>query len=396
MLRKTLIERKKGKTMLYRLLLVFILFNTSNVYALENSQKKSANYSSYWQHSIIGSLCTDLLHICQAHSTDDTSLVRHSFLVNAIFGIPSIAKKTLDHVKNYQQSNDEGFVAGTPVSTPKGLVLIEHIKKNDTIFCHSLKDGTITYCTVGQVKKSSTQQTTKLTLEDGTVMEAASKHKIYSTLAVGWRCIEALHYFLSDQAHKQCHPSTLVNKNTPNALIQTPYQKFIHGEKSHQEKVVYNLYVRKHHNYLVTKHRIPAHNFIPALAAAWTWFVAHFEVALTVYIGPFLWKVYTDKQLRRQAGQFIVHEIVNTLANKLTNKEARQRASDWGWQEDKNPPKSVIRHTKKHNNPPVFKDPARNRWISPDQDNHGGGVWKEFDRGGRVGTLDENLTPIRD
>jgi hypothetical protein len=46
---------------------------------------------------------------------------------------------------------------------------------------------------------------------------------------------------------------------------------------------------------------------------------------------------------------------------------------------------------------PVFQQPGGNRYITPDIDGHGGGVWKMFDNNGRrIGTYDINLSRIGD
>jgi hypothetical protein len=67
----------------------------------------------------------------------------------------------------------------------------------------------------------------------------------------------------------------------------------------------------------------------------------------------------------------------------LTNKEARRIAEKWGYIEGK--PDFDTRGKI------AFRHPKQNTWISPDQDGHKGGVWKEFNnRGKRLSTLDKD------
>lgn len=74
----------------------------------------------------------------------------------------------------------------------------------------------------------------------------------------------------------------------------------------------------------------------------------------------------------------------------MTNKEARAKAKEAGYIEDKNPP------IKSHGEI-VFKDPKGRRWISADNAGHSGGVWKEFDsKFKRTGTLDKDFKKIKD
>ena len=71
----------------------------------------------------------------------------------------------------------------------------------------------------------------------------------------------------------------------------------------------------------------------------------------------------------------------------LTNNEAREKAKEWGFQEDRNPPFNS--HGR-----PAFK--KGQRWITPDRDGHNGGEWKEFLGKNRIGTLDKHGNKIKD
>jgi hypothetical protein len=68
----------------------------------------------------------------------------------------------------------------------------------------------------------------------------------------------------------------------------------------------------------------------------------------------------------------------------LTNQEARAKAKELGFVEDKNPP------FKTKNGVPAFK--RGNKWITPDKHGHKGGVWKYYFKDIREGTYNIDLT----
>lgn len=71
----------------------------------------------------------------------------------------------------------------------------------------------------------------------------------------------------------------------------------------------------------------------------------------------------------------------------LTNKKAREQALKWGYKETKEG---------KFNSKGRPKFIKGNSIITPDIDNHGGGVWKEFNRKNkRIGTLDKDGNKIK-
>ncbi|MBI2775264.1 hypothetical protein HYX58_04635 [Candidatus Dependentiae bacterium] len=272
-----------------------------------------------------------------------------------------------------------GFVAGTPVLTPNGFVPIEQIKVGDKVTCRSYWNSCETIGTVAATRKKTVNQIAKIGIEHESVLETTLDQQFWHLL-FGWRASKEL------QASEEIFPLADCFLNG----LATPPPGLSYQEKSEFYKKkppcvrakemlnktteVYDLHVKYHYHYIVTKHNIMAHNFFPPVLACVAWFAANYEFFLTIAILPFL----------------IPH-----ILKKLTNKEARQWADGNGWVEDKNPPKKVIDDLTGHGKPPVFKDPNANRWISPDQDNHGGGVWKEFGRSGRTGTLDKDLNKIR-
>jgi hypothetical protein len=71
---------------------------------------------------------------------------------------------------------------------------------------------------------------------------------------------------------------------------------------------------------------------------------------------------------------------------RLTNKEARELAEQLGYEETKNPPFNSHGEL-------TFK--KGNRWITPDNTGHKGGVWKMFDnQGRRLATYNADLTQV--
>lgn len=81
-------------------------------------------------------------------------------------------------------------------------------------------------------------------------------------------------------------------------------------------------------------------------------------------------------------------EVPSKSSGPLTNQEARKKAQQWGYQEDKQPPFFCY-------GKPAFKHPKRREWITPDKYGHNGGVWKLFEGRKRVATLDKFLQIIK-
>jgi Novel toxin 21 len=253
----------------------------------------------------------------------------------------------------------KGFVAGTPVLTPNGYVPIEEIKEGDKVICSSSWDGKRVTATVGKTRKETIEQTVKITIDEDAILEASPDQKLCDGFrsGEGWKEMRNFNNIRSDGnclgeiygQHRKCPPCTTATK------------------VFNKTTEVYDLHVRYHHNYIVTEKEVYAHNFFPAVLNAVVWVAANFElcvgiVGLPLFIGSIVFK-------------------------KLTNKEAKQKAFEWDFVEDKSPPFNS-------HGQPVFKHKKRRVWITPDADGHNGGVWKEYKGGKRTGTLDENGKPI--
>jgi hypothetical protein len=70
----------------------------------------------------------------------------------------------------------------------------------------------------------------------------------------------------------------------------------------------------------------------------------------------------------------------------LNNKDARKKAKELGYVEDKEPPMRTKKVT--------FVNKKRNYWITPDIDGHNGGHWKGYDRAGNRTTWDIDLKNV--
>lgn len=239
----------------------------------------------------------------------------------------------------------EGFVSGTMVRTPSGYVPIDQLKENDEIISYDFENAAFAIDTIIKIRKHRTNKIIQINF-DGQILEVAPDHKFY--------CPRSKQRWVQAKYLKKQH---LILKNI---LELVRIDNLTEIEK---EIDTYCLSVENNHNFFVSKQNIFVHNFaIPFLSAIIAWFAANFEISIGVGIGGLI------------------------LAKGLSNGDARKKAKEWGYKEDKNPPFNS--HGK-----PAFK--KGQRWISPDRDGHNGGVWKEFEGKRRVGTLDEKGNKVK-
>jgi len=177
-----------------------------------------------------------------------------------------------------------------------------------------------------------------------------------------------------------------------------------------KEATVYDITVNSYHNFCVSSYDIHVHNVIPVIAAVGLPFgLGIFEVAQATLavVGTAIALIASHNKDKHKAKMSSSSGLGGQNNNNglsqeddpddkkqqrdearnnhcpLTNKEARQKAKELGYKEDKNPPFDT--HKK-----PAFRN--GNDWISPDRDGHNGGVWKRFTKGYRDGTYNINLT----
>jgi len=240
----------------------------------------------------------------------------------------------------------EGFVSGTMVKTPTGYIPIDQLKENDDIISYDFENTICVIDTISKIKKNRTNRIIQIKVNDQ-IIEVAPEHKFY--------CPLAKQRWMQAQGLKQ-HNFILKN-----ILELIRIDNIIEIEK---EIDIYCLTVENNHNFFVSEQDIFVHNFaIPFLSAIIAWFAANFEISIGVGIGGLI------------------------LAKGLSNGDAKKKAKEWGYKEDKNPPFNS--HGK-----PAFK--KGQTWITPDRDGHNGGVWKEMDKkGNRKATLDDKGNKIK-
>lgn len=236
----------------------------------------------------------------------------------------------------------EGFVAGTLVKTPGGYTPIEQLNVNDRVVSYDFYNAALIQGEVAKVYRKKVRRIVQLTVNNF-LLETTFDHKFYCPVEKRW--IQAIdlekgHFLLTNDAQS----------------IQ------LDGTNEIEKEIdVYCLLIQNQHNFFVSEQDVLVHNFaVPILAPIIAWIAAHFHISIGICLGGII------------------------IAKKgLTNKEARKKAKEWGYVEDRNPPFNS-------HNKPAFKDPKRNVWISPDADGHNGGVWKEFVKDRRSGTLDKD------
>jgi|GEM_PF-6764261 len=240
----------------------------------------------------------------------------------------------------------EGFAAGTLVKTIDGYNAIENLKENDYVLSYDINNNTYTQSKIVKTLKRKTNQTVRIIIENAE-LEFDKQQKFFCPFAENCWVIP-----------QDFNTNQYLFKQSSQLI---PIQEIISTEK---ESSVYCLSLEGNHNFFVSKQEILVHNCaIPILGPIITWIATNIEI--TIGIGGILTAIGL---------------------NKITNKEARQKAKEWGYKEDKSPP--FDSHGK-----PTFR--KGDSWISPDRDGHNGGVWKEYKGKQRVGTLDANGNKIK-
>ncbi|MBX9702536.1 MAG: hypothetical protein K2X39_00135 [Silvanigrellaceae bacterium] len=247
----------------------------------------------------------------------------------------------------------EGFGPKTPVLTSKGHVPISSLEKKSELISHGLSINKNESDEVTEIKKIKAKKIIEIEIDGQTNIEVDPEQKFFSPLS----------------KEKWIRAKDLKEKDT----ILKNMSKVGHVSRIKEiekDQDLYAISVCKNHNFFVTESNILVHNFfgVELIAAVVTWVVANCEIYL---------------------GIDVVAVVVGAIVAKiLTNKEARERARGIGWDEVKDFPHAKPGEV-------VFKHPKKDIWISPDKTGHGGGVWKEFGRNGRTGTLDGDFRRVR-
>jgi len=271
----------------------------------------------------------------------------------------------------------EGFIAGTLVKTLDSYTQIEQLKENDCITSYNFKEKDLACGKILKTTKKHYDKCIKLTI-NGQEIITAPDHKFFCPLKKGcW--IKAQEIQKNDFVLKDIKDLVRIDD-----IIEL-----------NQENDFYCLSIDKSHNYFVSESNVFVHNVAPlvagayALAAAVT---ATFEFEFTVSLfGLAAYSIgkYKNNEPAVEIGKKALGTGLFVIAGKkLTGKESKKKAKDWGFFPDKTCPHNT-------HGAPAYKKPGKKLWISPDQDNHGGSEWKIFNNEGRIGSLDSNGKKIK-
>jgi len=284
----------------------------------------------------------------------------------------------------------EGFFHGTQVKTPMGYVAIEELQINDSVMCCD-NEWSLREQPISALYQKRVTHYMKILVNNESIYAAADQ-KFYVLKKEIWCEAQAL------------MPGDFLLSNCEN-LIVVDDVIFID-----QEATLYDITVDGYHNFCISSRDIHVHNVIPVIAAGFSWVVGLGAVEITqatlAVVGTAIAFVVSrnDKQKAKTSTSSGLggqnnnggpsddddpddkkqqRDDARNNHRPLTNKQARQKAQELGYKEDKNPPFDT--HKK-----PAFRN--GNDWISPDRDGHNGGVWKRFTKGYRDGTYNIDLT----
>ena len=287
----------------------------------------------------------------------------------------------------------EGFISGTSVKTPSGYNSIEKLKPNDEVISYDLNGTSTCSAHVTEIRKTKASKLLGINVL-GDLLCTVPNQKFFS---------------FADNSSNKDDPFdnddwlTLEDKNLK-TLFDCNYGVNVENILIIEDKNefdIYTLTVDPQQNFFVTNHDILVHNWaftIPILK----WTIGQGIKFVTLSTLTLLAIKLGLKKAVKKAGGDVSGYNLNTASpdpkdpkdddedeeewKPLTNKEAREKAKEWGYEKDKDPPFNS--HGR-----PAFK--KGRRWISPDADGHNGGVWKEIDKDGRLGTLDKNGNKIK-
>ncbi|MFN3191474.1 MAG: polymorphic toxin-type HINT domain-containing protein [Aureliella sp.] len=137
------------------------------------------------------------------------------------------------------------FVAGTPVTTSRGLVPIEKIEAGDQVLSRSVRTGELCFMPVVAATKRKPARTVILKVNDE-VIRATTSHLLWVS-GKGWT--KAGDIRPGDLLHSAAEPA-VVMKTTPSQVLPT-----------------HNLVVDDFHTYFVGKSRVLSHDVLPRIQA---------------------------------------------------------------------------------------------------------------------------------
>ena len=136
------------------------------------------------------------------------------------------------------------FVGDTLIYTPDGYKKIEDLAAGDKIYSYNFDTKEIEEDTVMYLHMPKKNETVKLTLEDGVVLEGTPTHTIYDYTTDKW--IEIKDYNIGEVIYnKDKQPIKIVDKE----LITRD-----------DDIVVYDFTITKNHSYFISKDNVLVHN----------------------------------------------------------------------------------------------------------------------------------------
>jgi hypothetical protein len=320
------------------------------------------------------------LYIRYFHTTFKSDIIDQNGKLRGAEEYNKILSNQFDQVR--VRAEQEGFVIGTFVKTDGNYQRIEDIQSGQLITSYDIRNKNQTERKVINVYKESVERYIQITL-DSMVINAAFDQKFYIPSNNIW----VTAYELSESKELQQHfPSKILDIK---AVLE--------------QADICKLTVETDHNFYVTKNDITAHNFVPVFvgvayvigSGVATLFVSGVGTAIAVWLAE---KVFRRNPRIEQPNSQMPNPQMPEDPDKqkeewkkireqwkpLTNKKAREKAKELGYEEKKPDFKTE--------NKIAFYSKKKNDWISPDAYGHKGGVWKKFDRNGdRIGTFNITL-----
>ncbi len=301
----------------------------------------------------------------------------YSVIILFVFCCNAIAQDSWKHWKHISEVNDEGFLDGTKIVTPLGLISIEHIRVGDTITC--LDDGNQLEQTITNISTSQISEYIQITMQSE-IIYAGCQQKFYIANENKWVNADTL-------------------KEGDCLLTSDPYNcRILTVEKIKENKTSYNI-TTSTHSFYITHSCIYVHNAAPAAIALIALANANpvipiLEAGIAVGIGfALLISLFTSKKQNNSQNSILQKESGTTnrnngcqcgcgcLSELLCNQNCGCKKTDINTKANnffetlKKISDKKVRHRKFGN---FYRDPNSKLWWSKDITQHGGSRFKVF------------------